>query len=100
MPLIELYVGEDLEREVPRCPGPAPNACFFTCYPVMVKPPPSEKGTTSTFLKGFWYFLYYTKDKRRPQIYTKLTGFNDNGGRELPFKYYLLRSCSFEKAIW
>ena len=30
-----------------------------------------------------------------PQIYTKLTGFEDNGSRKLPFKYYLLNWCSF-----
>ena len=30
-----------------------------------------------------------------PQMYIKLTGFEDNDSWKLPFKYYLLRLCSF-----
>ena len=32
-----------------------------------------------------------------PQIYIKLTGFEDNDSGKLPFKYYLLRCCTFSE---
>ena len=35
------------------------------------------------------------KQNTTDEIYIKLTWFKDNDGRKLPFKYYLLRCCSF-----
>ena len=54
-------------------------------------------------VKMFTYFSHcYTfslKDlgtfSKCPQIYIKLTGFEDNDSGKLPFKYYLPRCCSF-----
>ena len=46
--------------------------------------------------KGFGYYLYYRKT-RCPQIYIKLTPFEDNDGRRHPLKYYLMRCLVAQK---
>ena len=44
-------------------------------------------------LKGLYTFC--RQKTKCPQIYTKLTQFEDNDSRKLPWKYYVLRCCSF-----
>ena len=46
-------------------------------------------------LQGFWYFLQHKT--QCPQTYIKLTPFEDNDSRKLPYKYYLMRCCSFRE---
>ena len=47
----------------------------------------------SVNLQGLGSFVIHKT--QCPQIYIKLTLFEDNDGRKLPFKFYLLRCCSF-----
>ena len=41
------------------------------------------------------WILFVGHKTQCPQIYIKLTIFEDNDSRKLPLKYYLLRCCSF-----
>ena len=41
------------------------------------------------------YVLFVGQKTQCLQIYTKLTQFEDNDSRKLPWKYYLLKCCSF-----
>ena len=51
-----------------------------------------NKKESRLVLKGMYIFL--TKNQC-PQIYIKLTQFEDYDGIKLPLKFYLLRCCSF-----
>ena len=46
-------------------------------------------------LNGLLVVRFVGQKTQCPQIYIKLTHFEDNDSRKLPWKYYFLRCCSF-----
>ena len=47
------------------------------------------------FFNGFVWVLFVRHQTQGPQIYIKLTRFEENYGWKLPLDYYLLRCCRF-----
>ena len=61
----------------------------------------AESNTNKSLcFQSSWVWVLFVGHKTQcQQIYIKLTGFEDNDGRKLSFKQYLLRCCSFEKLV-